>query len=64
MRLVYKASDVLAQSDTRPPRWPNRPEAFALSAAPRGSDREWNDVMAREATQILRPRAVASQTWR
>ena len=47
MKLVYKMSDAYAPRDARPPRWPNRPEEFALSAAPLGCEREWADVTGR-----------------
>ena len=62
MKLVYKMSDAYAPRDVRPPRWPNRPEGFALSAAPYGCDREWADIIAPEYSQDLQPRTAASQT--
>ena len=64
MRLVYKAVDTQVSEDTRPPRWPNRPLAFALSAAPYGCDREWADVTGRADRQDLQRRAAASQARR
>ncbi|WP_127079631.1 hypothetical protein [Rhodomicrobium lacus] len=41
MRLIVKASDTPPVSTSETPRWPDRPEGFALSASPRGSDPDW-----------------------
>jgi hypothetical protein len=45
MRLVYKRSQACPEGAAVPPSWPDRPEEFALSAVPYGSDREWADLL-------------------
>ncbi|MBJ7534722.1 hypothetical protein JDN40_11455 [Rhodomicrobium vannielii ATCC 17100] len=59
MRLVFKAPDTLPPVTSETPRWPDRPEGFALSVSPRGSDPDWpefasqDEADARSGRQML-----------
>ncbi|KAI95661.1 hypothetical protein T281_04300 [Rhodomicrobium udaipurense JA643] len=50
MRPVYKATAAEAQPahTMEPPRWPDRPAEFALSACPLGCDADWREPDPRE----------------
>ena len=52
MRLVLKAEpDTLTEHKIGTPRWPDRPDAFALSASPYGCDWDWPEFMSREQVE-------------
>lgn len=48
MRLVFKAPAPLTEPIIEIPRWPDRPDAFALSACPFGCDWDWPEFVSRE----------------